>query len=260
MTNPVSQAIIEFRRSKGWTQEDLAERVGLSQPSIAALEAGNTRVPRKWRELADTIGMEREQFRRLLVVSHAAANTETMERSVDDAGRPAYRINGKPASFNEFEAYARKFAAWMESKPNAQIGEGLDPVPGEQIPVYGRAQGGPDGKFEFNGEVMGWEQRPPNLRGVRGVYAVYIDGESMYPRYKPGETVVAHPGRPIAKGDDVVVQVAPEEEGEAPLGYVKELVSLNSKELIVKQFNPDIEIRFPRERVISVHRIVSADR
>ncbi len=253
MASKLGYLIAEARQAHGWTQMDLAKAVGVSQPSITAIEAGKTLKPGKWREIADTLGIPRTLIEIAMADDDANAvgiafrSRTNYDPALDEPLAP-YRVIEESLTPSPF------------SSPNAQIGERLDPVPGEQIPVYGRAQGGPDGKFEFNGEVMGWEPRPPKLQGVRGVYAVYIDGESMYPRYKPGETVVAHPGRPIARGDDVVVQVAPDEEGEAPLGYVKELVSFNSKELVVKQFNPSIEIRFPRERVISVHRIVSADR
>lgn len=252
----LAQEVRRARAAKGWTQAQLAEATGLSQPAIVAIENGDQASTKRWTAMADALGIPRDEF--AMLMARAKRQNEFHKRQEKLAETASQLIRPELLSSG-----SDLFAPSIRQSPpasNAQIGEGLDPVPGEQIPVYGRAQGGPDGKFEFNGEVMGWEQRPPNLRGVRGVYAVYIDGESMYPRYKPGETVVAHPGRPIAKGDDVVVQVAPEEEGEAPLGYVKELVSLNSKELIVKQFNPDIEIRFPRERVISVHRIVSADR
>jgi len=34
------------RESKGWTQKDLAERVGVSRPSITQLERGNVTYPR----------------------------------------------------------------------------------------------------------------------------------------------------------------------------------------------------------------------
>lgn len=242
---------------KGVNQTQLADAIGLSQASVNAIVNGKTAKPTKWKTLAEFLEIPITDMLEAMAETQAFLNRL---KAYDAAEEAAMRQVISPRSIGPT---SRVFAPTIHQSPpesNARLGEGLDPVPGEHIPVYGRAQGGPDGKFEFNGEVMGWEQRPPNLRGVRGVYAVYIDGESMYPRYKPGETVVAHPGRPIAKGDDVVVQVAPEEEGEPPLGYVKELVSFNSKELIVKQFNPDIEIRFPRERVISVHRIVSADR
>lgn len=257
MAPKLNELVTKAMKLRGITQTELAKAIGLSQASVNAIVNGKTSTPTKWQEIADYLDISFADMIAAMAETQDFLNRMKAYEAAEDA---ALR---QVVSVPPLGPTSRVFAPTISQSPpasNAQIGEGLDPVPGEQIPVYGRAQGGPEGKFEFNGEVMGWEQRPPNLRGVRGVYAVYIDGESMYPRYKPGETVVAHPGRPIARGDDVVVQIAPDEEGEAPLGYVKELVSLNSKELIVKQFNPNIEIRFPRERVISVHRIVSADR
>ncbi|QPC43507.1 helix-turn-helix transcriptional regulator [Kaustia mangrovi] len=150
--------------------------------------------------------------------------------------------------------------AAMAHEPNARIGGPAPPYDRNAVPVYGRARGGDDGRYEFNGEVIGWEPRPAHLRGVPGVYAVYIDGESMYPRYKPGETVVAQPGKPVAKGDDVIIQLAPDSEDESPFGFVKEFVKYTPTKIILSQFNPPRQIEFERDKVISVHRIVHASR
>ena len=127
---------------------------------------------------------------------------------------------------------------------------------GQMLPVYGVARGGPDGRFAFNGEVLDRVPRPPILLNVSDAYCVFVDGESMEPRYFAGEVVYVHPHRPVKRGNFVVVQLKAEQAGEPPEGYVKQFVAWAGNDLVLKQFNPLGEIRFPKASVESVHRIV----
>jgi SOS-response transcriptional repressor LexA len=122
-----------------------------------------------------------------------------------------------------------------------------------QIKVVGRAAAG-DGGCIVLAETVDLVSCPPQLTEVPDAYAVYVVGESMEPRYRAGEIVYVHPGRPCRRGDYVIVQVY----GPIPdsiYGYIKEFVSFNDA-LILKQLNPPEELRFERSSVIAVHRIV----
>ncbi len=127
----------------------------------------------------------------------------------------------------------------------------------KMLPVLGSAVGGEDGKYIFNGSIIDYVVCPPSLENVAGAYAVYIDGESMYPRFKPGETAWVHPGKPARRGDDVIVQIhPPEDDGSPPWGYVKELKGWAGNKLVLTQHNPQIDIEFDRQEVMTVHPIV----
>jgi phage repressor protein C with HTH and peptisase S24 domain len=134
-------------------------------------------------------------------------------------------------------------------------------LPRRRLPVYGLARGGDDGRFVLNGQRVADVLCPPSLEHVPEAYAVFIHGESMEPRYYPGETAWVHPHLPVRAGDFVVAQIFAGE-GEPPLGFVKRFVSRNSRELVLEQFNPpegqDRLMRFPASHVISVHRILFA--
>jgi transcriptional regulator with XRE-family HTH domain len=47
---------LEFRKNKGWTQREMAEKIGVSQPQIAWLESGerspSARVAAKYEQLS----------------------------------------------------------------------------------------------------------------------------------------------------------------------------------------------------------------
>lgn len=124
------------------------------------------------------------------------------------------------------------------------------------IPVYGQAVAGKDGQFVLNGNKVADILAPPSLVSVPDAYAVYIVGNSMAPRYFAGEAVFVNPKLPVRRDDFVVAQIAADVEGDAPWAYVKRFVSMDQRSLKLAQFAPRKVIEFPRQRVVSVHRII----
>ncbi len=143
--------------------------------------------------------------------------------------------------------------------PNALVGDKLTER-GEYIPLYGHAVGGVDGEFILNGNKLDEILAPPGLSPAHGAYAVTCAGESMEPRYYDGETVFVDPERRARRGDFVVAQIENPKEGMPPLAYIKRFVRHNDNELILEQFNPPKELRFPHNAVVTVHFIVLGGR
>lgn len=140
--------------------------------------------------------------------------------------------------------------------PNAKIGDRVVGY-GPKIKVYGRAVGGVDGEFDMNGSVLYETMAPPVLSDVRGAYGVQVAGDSMSPRYEDGEVCFVDPGRRVKKGDYVIAQIRTEEHGPL-LAYVKKFIRHNAEELVLSQFNPEKELRFPAYQVVTVHYIALA--
>lgn len=145
--------------------------------------------------------------------------------------------------------------------PNAIVGDKIA-ARGQSIPLYGHAVGGVDGEFILNGNELDWITAPPGLLPSRGAYAVTVAGESMEPRYFDGETVFVDPQRRVTRGDFVVAQIRRDDgdDGNPPLAYIKRFVRHNEAELILEQYNPPKELRFPHSMVVSVHYIVLGGR
>lgn len=98
--------------------------------------------------------------------------------------------------------------------------------------------------------------RPPALRGARDLYAIYFHGESMIPRFEPGEVGIVDPTRPTKPGDYVLVQLTDGSIEEVVSVLVKRLVRQTAKELVLEQFNPAMIFTVPRSRVMRVHRVL----
>lgn len=125
------------------------------------------------------------------------------------------------------------------------------------LPILGSGACGEDGLFELNGQIHGYARRPPRLMGVRGAYAIYVQGESMWPWRKPGQLALVDPYQPPKIGDFVVVQLkaSGKDENHHP-AYIKQLVRWNAKELRLHQFNPGEDLTLPAAKVHSVHRVI----
>lgn len=98
--------------------------------------------------------------------------------------------------------------------------------------------------------------RPPALRGQRDLYAIYFHGDSMAPRFEPGEIGIVDPARPPAPGDYVVVQLTNGSSEDVVSVLVKRLVRQTARELLLEQFNPPITFAVPRVKVKRLHRIL----
>jgi phage repressor protein C with HTH and peptisase S24 domain len=169
--------------------------------------------------------------------------------------------------FEEAVRYAKLFqvnAIWLftgaknnlpniDHLPNAIIGAPITGT-GRMIHVYGRAVAGEDGEFEMNGTILFDVMAPPIIAAIEGAYAVQVSGDSMSPRFEDGEVVFIDPKQRVSPGDGVLVQIQQSEHGPV-LAFTKRLVKHTTSEIILRQYNPQKEIRFLSTEVVSVHYI-----
>jgi len=220
--------LLDARRALGMSQPALAALTGVGQRTISNMETGQVAYTERWRELATALSIPEEEMRRLM----------------NEARRESGKTTRLPAAL-------KAMAAPQHTAPF--------PTPGDQVPILGQAVGGDDGRLLFNGSVVGWVPRPHALLGVQDAYAVFVAGESMEPRYRPGETVWVHPHRPPHVGSDVVVQIRGAD-GEAPSGFIKEYRGIAGSKLVLRQHNPARDIKVDHADVVSVHTVVFAER
>ncbi len=112
----------------------------------------------------------------------------------------------------------------------------------------GAVKGGAEGFYFNEGEAKEFVVRPPAMGGVSNAFALYVDGESMEPRYYAGEMLYVNPNRPITRDCFVAVEMG---DGQ---GLIKQFVRRNDDHLVLAQFNPPKEIRLPVAQVKRVYR------
>jgi phage repressor protein C with HTH and peptisase S24 domain len=127
-----------------------------------------------------------------------------------------------------------------------------------KIPVMGMAAASEEGWELWNGEVVGFADRPPNMTGVANAYAVYVVSDSMEPRYFAGETLFVNPARPVTPGSHVLVQTRPLHEGDTPRAFVKRLLRVSGSKITLEQYNPRKTFDIQRKDIVSIHRIMAS--
>ncbi|MGH8323737.1 MAG: S24 family peptidase [Steroidobacteraceae bacterium] len=125
------------------------------------------------------------------------------------------------------------------------------------VPVYGTAEAGPEGAFHLNtGEPIDWARRPAGLVGMQGVFAIYVEGDSMVPWRQPGERVFVHERRPAAPGCHVIADVWEREKGHPPRAFLKRLLRRTATRVELEQYNPAKVITLEAERVGRLYRVI----
>ena len=134
--------------------------------------------------------------------------------------------------------------------------QGLAPLPSSRadpIPIRSAGRGGGEQQMFLSDGPIGYTTRPANLNGIRGAYAIYMVGDSMEPRYEQGWLLHVNPFKPPTRGRDIVLYKT----NDAVL--IKQFVRWDSDALILRQLNPPIELRIPRQEVRDCHLVVGVD-
>lgn len=104
-----ARSLLLYRRAAGLTQEELAERPGLSVPTISDMERGRARGPqrRSVATLADGLGLTRDEAVRFQAAAHAG---RSRFRSDVDSPAPAVRLCELPPEPGELIGRDTEFA------------------------------------------------------------------------------------------------------------------------------------------------------
>jgi phage repressor protein C with HTH and peptisase S24 domain len=141
------------------------------------------------------------------------------------------------------------------------------PSPSRPVPLVGSAVGGTangiDEHVELTelhlGEVLDYLSRPVSLAKDPQAYAVTIVGDSMAPRFEPGERAFVSPRSTVGIGDDVIVQLRGNGEEDVAdrvtMVLIKRLVKRTAAFVELRQFNPEMTFQVPIARVAAIHRV-----
>jgi SOS-response transcriptional repressor LexA len=124
--------------------------------------------------------------------------------------------------------------------------------PVRDLPVIGAVKGGAEGFYFNEGDPKEYVERPAALAGVANGFALYVDGDSMEPRYFAGEILYVNPNRPISRNCFVAVELR---DGQ---GLIKQFVRRTDDHVFLRQFNPAKDLRLPVRDVKRMYRITGS--
>lgn len=213
------QRLIEAMKARQLTNEELAARMNSHAVTVSKLRNGTLNLNDKWRdETARAIGLDHDIL-------------------YGDAPMPAPRPN-------------EVFTGGKKRGPKRKLAND-----NFLVPLYGLAAGGVTGAHTMSTDVIDEIECPKGLIGVVGAYALRTNGESMIPRYYPGDILFVNPNQPVQTGDHVIIQIE-RFEGAGTETWVKRYDGVTDGTLLVWQYNPAARIEFSRKEVRYIHRIV----
>ncbi len=237
-TNPDAQALINVLAARGLTVNAVARAAGISEGTLRAYR--------------DTVGRglnTRTLHKVIAAIAQLSGMPPPPELAAPELPSTEFSFlaGASPAAGAALRGLALP-AAREYTAPELVSASAL------RIPVRGTAQGGPKGAFVLTGDDIDYVRCPQRLATAQGTYALFIEGDSMSPRYEPGELIFVSPRRPARVGDDVVI-VLRDGTGEQT-AYIKRLLRQGGEVVVAEQFNPPKEIRFPVTEIETMHLVL----
>lgn len=212
----------------GINETELANRIGNSQQAINFIVSGKTTNPRNLAKIAAELGISEVWLR-------------YGTGSPDDKQSTAPAIKG--GSFGN----AAKLRVGTDEAPSRFA----HPSEINDLPVYG-IPAGMDGIELDLTDPVAYTGRPPMLHGNRRGFAVYMNGESMSPRFDHGEMLWIDPVQPPQVGDYVLVV---DTNGFA---VPRQLTEFKSETITVLARNDETESIRTRKDIRYIYKIVGA--
>ncbi len=220
---PMENRLRFWRTHRGLTLEQLADAAQTSHQQIMRLERGERRLTLDWMiRLAQPLGIEPRHL-------------------LPDSPDPLAAIPQPSAPVK---------ATPVPRAPRALPTGGLAP---DLIPVRGAARGGLEQEMFLEDGPIDYAPRPPCLAQARDAYALYVVGDSMMPRFRPGMLLFVNPHRPPRREAGVVVIK------QNSVVLIKEYVELKEDRLVLHQHNPDCFLEILRNEVTSFHCVVGSE-
>lgn len=194
-------------------------------------------------------------------VSLAAGLNETFVRDMLERGRSPSNENYK-AVMDAIGRLTGRVA--LEPQPTEVVPADIEQLKRDHrlldIEVMGGAAASEIGRgsFRFSMDPIDRVARPAGLVGAKGVYAVYVENDSMYPKYDPGDLVYVSKHRPPAPGDVIVIQNPGEDETDFS-GFIKILVRRTADWIETRQLNPEGPVKFRNRPDLVIHRVYTVN-
>lgn len=205
--------IRDARKERGWSQKDLADRVGVSQVAIMKIENGQTTKSKHFPKIAQVLNLELSDL--------------------DPALSP-----GRSSTDSKLTSVVKK--PQVERFKQEQL------IGAHDLPIFSLAQGGP-GALVLSNQPFRTIGRPHNLQSIEDAFGVLIIGDSMFPEYREGDIAYVDPHVPPRSGDACLFQSDKDGTVEAVIKYLDKSPHNSPDVWHVRQQNPEKRYTLKKE-------------
>lgn len=126
-------------------------------------------------------------------------------------------------------------AVGLPAEPERQDGIVRNVVEAKRdFPIYASAEGGP-GEIIRSVDAVDWYPRPASVAHVREAYGLIVIGDSMWPKFEPGDIVLVNPVLPPVPGSPCIFYAELRGEARATLKLLRRATTTH---WMVSQYNP----------------------
>lgn len=217
----------------GLTHQELADRVGVSRPAITQIISGSRRQ-----------------------ISGSLINALARELNLNGGELLRLKEEGSPLREEVVASVITRDIMPRTEAVRADMPEPRYQEYPRNVPVTGTKPGGSEGSFLLNGEIVEYIPRPPGIANASGIFAIWLIGDTMAPRFDEGALLYIHPGRAPRAGDDVLIELLPDTDG-SRIALVKRLVKRNISAVEVEQLNPPKIFSISLDRIAHIYKILT---
>lgn len=217
MNMALGSTIKKLREAAGLTQTQLAQMAGMEQQALAALEKRDSKSSSFAPGLAAALGKSTDELLGIQKALNKTADLRIEKRSIDE----------------------------VDPAPNI-IGMIRD------LPVLGKVQAGPDGLLIIDDYPVGFGDGTVQYwAACDNAYALRVRGESMSPRYLPGEFVAVDPCSEVQPSQEVIVL---QTDGTR---MIKRLLWMRDAQACFESINKDYKnITLGMDEITALHRVL----
>ena len=210
---PLGARLRRQRRKLGLTLDELAGRTGISKPYLSLIETGRVPNPpsdEKLRKLEQTLGFGASE---LVSQAHLqrtprdvrAILNQLMENKKRDASDPALQPHAASSkTVNLDDAYLSGVLHELVERSSTNV----EAVRTNAVPVINRVSAGYPSDFTdlaYPPRVADEYVGCPDVND-KDAFAARVHGDSMVPKYRPGDIVIFSPAASPRDGDDCFIR------------------------------------------------------
>lgn len=218
------------RTRRGWSQEDLAKRIGISQPAVKKIESGETKKSKHLPKIAQVLEIPLSKLDQSLMSSGTELKAHAVEKS-------------RPNTNSELHIFP--------------AGDLLGDV---DLPVHAIVRGGTQGALVLENEPFTRTKRIRRLFGNKSAYGVLVIGDSMAREFQENDIAFVDPHLHPKKDDPCVFQ-GEREDGtwEAMIKYLDRSPDASETVYHVYQTNPERHFTLEKAEWQRCHVVVGKE-